>query len=85
MKAIWKYIINNEFVKELEMPLGASIVRVGLQGPNVCLWACVLLGDSTTEKRFFYFSGTGHPVALKDCYVGSFTQGPFEWHVWERG
>lgn len=84
-KTIWKYRIGvcSDYAEPFEMPEGSNVVRVGMQGILICLWVCVL-PEAPTEKRSFYFTGTGHPVPLKDCYVGSCSDREFEWHVWEK-
>jgi hypothetical protein len=84
MKTIWKYQITKSIgIHQLiEMPAGAEIVRVGIQGNMITLWACVL-PEEPKQSYLFYFVGTGHPVPVKDRYIGSATDGGFEWHVWE--
>lgn len=66
----------------LTLPKAAEIVHVGLD-PNgtPCLWAVV---DTKvgTEKVTVLTVGTGHPLPDDtDKHLGSFTQGPFVWHV----
>lgn len=82
-KTIWKYKIDTESRKCISMPISAEVIRVGIQNHTVCIWAVVLPEQKDVQNRLFYFSGTGHPVPLADKYIGSCTDGPFEWHVWE--
>lgn len=83
MKTVWKYEFRRgEPSQTLQMPEGAFPLRVGLQGTSFCLWACVC-PDNALEQRNFTITGTGHPVLLCAKYIGSISEGPFEWHVWE--
>lgn len=82
MKTIYKYSFNIKDEQLLELPATADPVHVGLdpQG-QPCLWA-VIDTDLKTETRKLYVRGTGHwiPEDYKTM-LGSFTQGPFVWHV----
>ncbi len=82
-KTVWKFPLLLGDETKLEMPQLAEVVRVGSQGEAVMLWALVL-PDAPKEERFFFVSGTVHPVEMSAAYIGSVTMGRFEWHVWER-
>lgn len=84
IKTVWKYALKDsgeEYV--FEIPLGANVLCVAQQGWNVCVWLCVI-PHPVTEKRCFYFTGTGAPVAIKDAYVGTAFDDGLVWHVWEK-
>lgn len=83
-KTIWKYAFAGKTRVTFEMPIGSEPVRVATQGDDICIWAVVSPETEEKELRKFYISGTGHGVAMKDRYIGSATQGPFEWHIWEK-
>lgn len=72
MKTIWKFPIDITDQQSVEMPDGARILTVQVQGGEVCLWAEV---DSTAPKmrRTVYVFGTGHPLSpdLSADYVGT--------------
>lgn len=86
---IWKFpLLINDLV-ELQMPKGAVVLHVALQGKQPCLWALV---NSTepTEIRKFRIVGTGHLISLNEVplltYIGSFLMhgGALVFHVFER-
>lgn len=82
MKTVWKYPIARQMSTSIDMPAGASPLRVGIQSGFICIWVCVI-PELEKERRNFQVSGTGDPVPLSAKYIGSVTDGPFEWHVWE--
>lgn len=80
-KTIWKYQLSlskNTFTMDA---LGEPC-RVAMQDGIVTMWAIVNPKAPQVERNFFC-SGTGHDVSDTAKYVGSATDGPFEWHVWE--
>jgi hypothetical protein len=89
MRTIWKYdlIPNDENRILIEMPTGAKVLTVQVQGDSVCLWALV---DTEMGKgtRIFEIYGTGHPVSTyQKRYIGTFQMegGTLVFHVFERG
>jgi hypothetical protein len=82
MNTIWKYPIPLADTFPLNMPRGATPLCVDVQRGEPCLWALV---DTTAPnaERTFHIVGTGQEVPRDTCYVGTFQQGPFVWHVWE--
>lgn len=71
-KTIWKYSfdIDDEFV--LEMPEGARVLHVAMQGRQSCLWA-VISPERSKVKRRFSIVGTGHPMPDRELqYCGTF-------------
>jgi hypothetical protein len=87
-RQIWKYAISGP-VDSFEMPAGAQVLHVAMQGPQPCLWALV---DTEAPKveRLFKTYGTGQdiPFAVKGDYIGSYQmaglfQEPLIFHVFE--
>lgn len=75
MKKVWKYELKTP--DEIEMPKGAKILDIALQGsalqgPALFLWALVN-PEAETETRNFIIVGTNHPVqAHKNLsYIGT--------------
>lgn len=64
MTTIWKFPLSDE-TTALEMPAGASILRVDVQDGSVFLWAMVDT-DAPKETRFFLFYGTGYEIKDAD-------------------
>lgn len=85
-KTVWKYTFRKPFgePETFVMPKGASLLRVGMQGSQLCVWACVApTTPPETETRTLMVSGTGHLVPMMAAYVDGCSFGPLEWHVWE--
>lgn len=81
---VWKYALDAPgVVTTLQMPKGAEALSVGLQYPDLCLWARVS-PEAEKEDRRFIAIGTGRfdDVEL-GAFVGRVTQGRFEWHIFE--
>ena len=85
IKTIWKYELEKVGGDQsLSMPPLSDVVRVGMQGCRVCLWALVVPVDAKSFRaRTFRITGTGQPVSEEAAYVGGCSDGQFEWHVWE--
>ena len=61
MITIWKYPISLVGEFELEMPEGACILSVQMQGDQAQMWA--LVNTERPRKKFaFKLVGTGHPL-----------------------
>lgn len=60
MNTIWKYVLEPQIT--LDMPAGATILSVGTQGDDICLWARVDT-DAPTEQRRFLVACMGMPLA----------------------
>lgn len=78
-KRVWKFPIKHG----VEMPERAEILRVGLQNGEPFLWALVCSAWEKKETRNFEIFGTGHAIPLSAGYIGGYSEGPFEWHVFE--
>lgn len=86
MKTIWKYSIPIEDDIEIEMPHGAEILCVQMQGGEPRLWVLIDPEGLMTTRRF-RLAGTGHPIeeiGLK--YIGSFQMlnGRLVYHLFEK-
>lgn len=91
MRRIFKYPLpfTPDEPAVLDMPEGAEVVRLALQGPahgqarlTPTLWALVD-DDNPTEPRRFLVVGTGHALPRHARYVASWDAAPFVWHVVE--
>jgi len=86
MKTIWKFQFEVDDNIEIEMPMGAEILTVGIQHGIPCLWALV---DTEKDKikRKFELYGTGHPVSERHKkYIGTFQtrEGYLVFHLFEQ-
>jgi len=87
MKTIWKYEFPVKDAFTHTMPEGAIVRHVADQNGTSCMWAEV---DPTAplKPRHFEVFGTGHPMTedmgISRIYCGTFFQGPFVWHLYER-
>lgn len=82
-KQIWKYSLENI----IEMPKGAEILTIDIQNGqmfNVQMWVKVDT-ENEMEKRMFEVIGTGQNFDdTNRKYVGTYQQGPYVWHVFEK-
>jgi hypothetical protein len=81
MKAIWKFQMPSPTC-QVDMPVGAKVIRVTRQGAAICLWA-IVESDNAKEKRRFATVGTGHAIPQDGHYLGTWDDGPFVWHLFE--
>lgn len=94
MHTIWKYELDIGEVLPVEMPRGAKVRYVGMQGDQLCVWAQVD-SDQPLVKRVFAVHGTGHtirPTARENgtelpTYLGTFMMygGELVFHVFDHG
>lgn len=78
---IYKYPIDITSQQFIEMPKGAKLLHVALDGwGKPCIWAQVDT-DQPKVKRMFFIYGTGAPMRHHENYVGTFVEGKFVWHV----
>jgi hypothetical protein len=70
-KVVWKWPLSA--VNDIAMPIGAQVMCVQAQGLDVCLWALVKEGETSTEFRSFRVVGTGHPFKGDNikAYIGT--------------
>jgi hypothetical protein len=82
-KQIWKYSLENI----IEMPKGAEILTIDIQNGqmfNAQMWVKVDT-ENEVEKRMFEVIGTGQNFDdTNKKYVGTYQEGPFVWHVFEK-
>lgn len=86
MKTIYKYALRVTDEQRVDLPRGAVVRLVAVQGNTLCLWAEVD-PEAPLSPRTFRIHGTGHPILTTDdeilFYVGSVMMDPFVWHVYE--
>jgi hypothetical protein len=84
MKTVWKFPVTpGPF--EVEMPKGAQVLSVQVQGGEPFMWALVD-DQAPKEKRSFNTVGTGHDSdEIQNWrFVGTFQLGPLVFHLFER-
>ncbi len=84
MQTVWKFPIDIIDAQIVMMPPRAEIIHAGIDPQGVpCVWARVVPEPANVE-RSIYVIGTGNPHPDgNNRHLGSFTHGPFVWHVWE--
>ena len=82
MRSIWKYPLKVTSAQDIEMPDGARILSVQMQGEQPCLWAEVD-PNQVRERRKFFVAATGGPAPERAQYLGTFQNGAFVGHVYE--
>jgi hypothetical protein len=77
-KVIYKYTLTSS----VEMPQGAQILDIQMQGVLIQIWALV---DTTApmETRRFETLGTGWTVQEGLQHIKSLQDGSYVWHVFE--
>jgi hypothetical protein len=83
-RVVWKYTLEAADRQEIEMPIGARILSVQLQGGlGPQMWALVD-PSAERERRAFLLFGTGH-TGVHGQYIGTFQwhNGVTVWHVFE--
>ena len=84
MKTIYKYTVTGlPLQNKIEMPMGATILSVNMQGADFCMWALVDT-NAETEEREFEIVGTGWELDDNMSYIGTcFANDGFVWHIVE--
>ena len=85
MTTIYKYTLPNVGRNVLDLPDGAKVLTVQMQGHAACLWAQVE-PHKPTGRRFFDVYGTGHDMpADPGDYVATIQMesGALVWHVFD--
>lgn len=59
---IWKFAIKPAFPQTIELPKGATILTVQMQGDFPQLWALCDETSTIKEKRYITIYGTGTPM-----------------------
>lgn len=84
MQTIYKYKLAVTDFQQIELPLGAKVLSVGLDpSGDVCLWAKVHRKETATYDAAIAIVGTGNDAEMSDRYkfMGTVKQGPFMWHI----
>lgn len=90
MKTIWKFDLSIATEQAIDMPVGAEILDLQIQGPGggLKVWALVD-PDAEVAPRRFYIFGTGHYVEVEETakYVGTVQVygGSLVWHIFDAG
>jgi len=88
MKKIYKYPLEVTDTQFVELPLGAEILTVQMQGNQLCLWAMVnALPEAVKKNRRIEIIGTGNPMPTGDLkYISTFQmiKGKLIFHVFEN-
>lgn len=84
-KAVWKYELQLD--TQLQMPVGAEILTVGVQHERICLWAKVDV-NAPKAPREFQIVGTGHTMdnGGNTTYIGTvmLSDGYLVFHIFEK-
>lgn len=83
MRVVYKYPFAHADDVVIEMPKGATVLKVDMQAAVPTLWALVDPAKPI-ESRAFVMRGTGHPVPDLCYHVDSWFDGPFVWHLFAR-
>lgn len=80
MKTVYKYAVGSQ-----QMPKGAEVLCVQMQGDQPQIWALVDPEETELESRHFIVFGTGHPIQGDYTYIGTYQVlgGAFIGHVFE--
>lgn len=85
-KQIWKFNVKTEDTQSIEMPVGAEILTVQMQGNYAFIWALVNTSAPRIKRKFEIF-GTGHIVnnSVERRYIGTYQEmgGALVWHLFE--
>jgi hypothetical protein len=72
MKTIWKWTLAVTDQQSVELPRGAEILAVQIQGGLPQLWA-LCDSDQPKERRVIAIIGTGHPIVREPGrYINTF-------------
>ena len=79
MYAIWKYELNGKSWQSFDMPRGARVIAVRMQGSTPVLYAMVN-PEQPMEAHEIVIHGTGHEITPEEMvrYVGTFQD---DWYV----
>lgn len=86
MKAVWKYPIAVQSEQRIEIPEGALLLTVQIQGELPCLWA-VVDRDAPLATLVLWTAGTGHPLpSTEGEYLSTYQlqSGALVFHVFAR-
>ena len=81
MITIFKYELKITDEQKIDIPEGAKILSVQMQGDTPCLWAMVNTKNKL-ESRSIAIIGTGNPCWCPEWdFVGTIQERVFVWHV----
>lgn len=91
MRTIWKFPLPPMSISDLivlDMPTGADILTLQIQGQTPTMWAVV--DNENFVHRRFVIVGTGHEIRdeIDDAvgsYVGTWQSQGFVWHLFDLG
>lgn len=84
-KTIWKFGLEARDGVAIDMPKGAEILSLQVQGSTPCIWA-LCDPHAEPETRYFRTYGTGHPVESEPGrFIGTYQimNGALVFHVFE--
>lgn len=83
-RMIWKFPVSIAERFSVEMPAGAEILTVQMQGDTPCMWA-IVDPDAFPEIRNFRMAGTGHELGQIGRHIGTVQMagGALIWHFFE--
>lgn len=89
MQTIWEFPLKVTDEQTVSMPKGATVLSVGNQNEQVCIWAMAKYPTTEYEQRQFVIIGKGNPFHgdyLTLAFIGMAMQcgGAMVWHVFER-
>ncbi len=80
---IWKFEVPIAGSVDLGIPIGATIVHVCSQRPDMLTFWAMVDQQAQLETRTFKIVGTGYDFDGRWQHVGSILVGPFIWHLLE--
>lgn len=83
MRTVYKFNIPRTGKEPVMMPVGAGILKVGIQNGSVYCWADVGT-DLELEPRLFRIYGTGFEIPKNARHIGTLFEELFVWHVYEE-
>lgn len=85
METIWKFPVPSLKEFEIQMPKGAKILSVQMQGGDPVFWALVMQDSAETETRSFSVFGTGWDIQRAGIsYIGTWQSNGLVWHLFEN-
>jgi hypothetical protein len=83
-RKIYKYSLVMGKTTELTVPDGMLVRHVHMRESQVCMWAEVQPYNPEITRRFVVLA-TGDTIPRNAVYLGTCMDGPFVWHVFEKG
>ena len=83
-RIIYKYPFPIQASFSLDLPLGAKILHVAMQGDQPCIWAEFNKQEVMVNQRDFQVVGTGFDIPYNLTYLATLQTPPFVWHLYEE-